>query len=218
MPQMYEVKQGDTLISIAYQFGFRNWRTIWDHDRNVQLREKRLNPQILSPRDQVFVPDKRPEEHRCITNRRHTFTVASLKSDIRIVLQNEDGEPYARKEYKLTVDGKVYRGQTDANGLLEEEVPANAKEGELVLWPNDDDPSEILLWSLDIGYLDPISEISGIQARLNNLGYECGEANGELNETTRGALRAFQRDNGLDVTGELDDATRSKLGQLHDKV
>lgn len=35
-----------------------------------------------------------------------------------------------------------------------------------------------------------------------------------MDQTTRSALRAFQTDQGLDVTGELDEATKSALGMV----
>jgi peptidoglycan hydrolase-like protein with peptidoglycan-binding domain len=36
-----------------------------------------------------------------------------------------------------------------------------------------------------------------------------------LGESTRGAIRAFQKERNLNVTGELDDATRQKLKEMH---
>lgn len=55
------------------------------------------------------------------------------------------------------------------------------------------------------------SEIRAAQTRLIELGYLSGEADGVMGAATSGALGVFQRDNGLDVTGEIDDATRAQL-------
>lgn len=55
------------------------------------------------------------------------------------------------------------------------------------------------------------SEIRKVQEKLIELGYLSGEADGVMGAATSGALGVFQRDNGLDVTGEIDDATRAQL-------
>ena len=54
----------------------------------------------------------------------------------------------------------------------------------------------------------------GAQGRLRNLGYSVGAIDGVLGRRTDEALRAFQLDHGLEVTGELDDATRAKLAEF----
>src|SRR5437016_5895328 len=73
-----------------------------------------------------------------------------------------------------------------------------------------------LEWTIDIGGLDPIDTISGVQCRLNNLGYSTGkDATGTHGPGTTHAVRDFQNDNGLPVTGEIDDAFRKKLQEEH---
>ncbi|MET1753894.1 L,D-transpeptidase family protein [Novosphingobium sp. RD2P27] len=52
-----------------------------------------------------------------------------------------------------------------------------------------------------------------IQVVLDRLGFSPGVINGEANEATRNALRAFQEANSLPVTGTADQATRGKLAQ-----
>jgi hypothetical protein len=216
MAETYEVQQGDTIVSIADQQGFRNWRTIWDREENAELRNLRKNPQVLFPGDQVFIPDKVPKEHSCATNQRHTFMIPVPLARVRVLLEDAEGRPYADKEYRLTVNGQDFNGRTASNGLVEHEVPADAHAATLTLW-TDDERREALTWSLQIGYLDPEEEISGVQARLNNLGYSCGEVNGELNEATIAALKAFQWDHQLAMSGEIDDPTRAKLDSLYEK-
>ncbi len=69
---------------------------------------------------------------------------------------------------------------------------------------------------LQLGNLDPISEVRGVKQRLANLGFDCGNTNNdELNEDLEGALSAFQSAHDLDVTGEIDQATRDKLKDVH---
>jgi peptidoglycan hydrolase-like protein with peptidoglycan-binding domain len=64
---------------------------------------------------------------------------------------------------------------------------------------------------LKIGHLDPHDDPTGIQQRLRSLGYYFGAVDGELGGVTAAALRRFQTANGLEVSGEADDATVSAL-------
>ncbi|MEW9853758.1 L,D-transpeptidase family protein [Novosphingobium sp. M1R2S20] len=52
-----------------------------------------------------------------------------------------------------------------------------------------------------------------IQVVLDRLGFSPGVINGEVNEATRNALRAFQEANGLPVTGTADQATRARFAR-----
>jgi N-acetylmuramoyl-L-alanine amidase len=68
---------------------------------------------------------------------------------------------------------------------------------------------------LAFGGLDPITELSGIRARLQHLGYLRGPVDGASDAGTERALRAFQEAQGLEVTGVVDDATRDRLREAH---
>lgn len=50
------------------------------------------------------------------------------------------------------------------------------------------------------------------QATLNARGYKAGAADGTMGESTRSALRAFQRSEQIAVTGELNPRTLARLG------
>lgn len=58
----------------------------------------------------------------------------------------------------------------------------------------------------------PGQEIEDVQAALQERGYYRGAVDGDFGPRTRSALLAFQRDGGLPVTGEIDEATLSALG------
>ena len=68
--------------------------------------------------------------------------------------------------------------------------------------------------------LTQLTTVEGLQDRLNNLGYYCGEEYGEIGEYTQEAIREFQNDYELLDTGEVDfenyedDATISKLKEV----
>ncbi len=70
-------------------------------------------------------------------------------------------------------------------------------------------------YELAIGHLDPVDEVSGVQARLRNLGFDCGEIDGVAGPVTRGAIERFQHANGLAVDGVAGPATRRKLEEVH---
>ena len=212
----YDVKAGDTITKIALAHGFYKWETIWKDASNKSLREKRNNPHVLHPGDSVVIPEIKRNEVACSTEKHHVFQVPALKEVLRLRVEQSRGEPMSKKPYKLTLDGKEYSGDTNENGLIEVEIPVNSEKGELKV--------EGCLWPLEIGHLNPVDEstsdgkISGAQARLNNLGYDCGEITGTMNDQTREAIRAFQADQSFDEdkqTGDLDDDTCARLKTAH---
>ncbi|MHA1180036.1 MAG: peptidoglycan-binding protein, partial [Alphaproteobacteria bacterium] len=54
-------------------------------------------------------------------------------------------------------------------------------------------------------------EVAMAQSKLNELGYNAGKADGRAGRRTQQALRAYQRDNDLPQTGQLDEATSLSL-------
>jgi hypothetical protein len=81
-----------------------------------------------------------------------------------------------------------------------------------------------LQWKLRIGRLNPIAEkaptedcVSGVQQRLNNLGFYCGPVDGVRGANTKLAVEKFQSLFGLDVNGVPDkENTQAKLEAVHD--
>ncbi|MEU4442621.1 N-acetylmuramoyl-L-alanine amidase [Actinosynnema sp. NPDC050801] len=61
-------------------------------------------------------------------------------------------------------------------------------------------------------------DVSALQERLLELGYDAGRANGEFGQQTELALRSFQRDYGLIVDGMCGPDTVRALRQLQPKV
>ncbi len=51
-----------------------------------------------------------------------------------------------------------------------------------------------------------------IQSKLNELGYNCGEADGSIGPKTKEAIKAFQKDKGLEVDGNAGPKTKKALG------
>ena len=55
-------------------------------------------------------------------------------------------------------------------------------------------------------------DVMAAQQSLKDKGRDPGMIDGKMGPRTRGALSDFQKAEGLTVTGQLDDATRAKLG------
>lgn len=209
---VHTVSRNETLFTIARQHGFRSWRAIYEHPSNEHLRKLRPDPMVLAPGDSVFVPDKESSEFQNATGRSHRFRLHAPKCFVSVYLQDETGAPYDGCKYELKLAGQLLQGLTSDTGLVSHEVGIDVTEAELTLWPNPEDPTEVSQWILQIGALDPIDTISGVQSRLNNLGYQAGEVTGSMNEATRAAVCDYQRSLGRDSpTGELDDQTRRAL-------
>lgn len=54
--------------------------------------------------------------------------------------------------------------------------------------------------------------VKDIQEKLNELGYDCGKADGKLGPKTTAAIKAFQKDNGLKVDGKAGPKTLEAMG------
>lgn len=210
MAKDYPVKQGDCIASIACEQGFFPG-TLWNHPENAQLKKLRRDPNILLEGDVVHVPDKRRKEVSGATETRHRFRRKGVPEMLRVVLQDQHDQPRADVPYLLTIDGSHHEGVTGADGLLEYPIPPAARDAILRLREGERET----VYRLPLGDLDPISEVSGVQMRLRNLEFYGGEANGELSDETQSAIEEFQRHHGLEPTGKLDAATRSKVEEVH---
>lgn len=130
------------------------------------------------------------------------------KIKYRIKLHDADGEPLANKPYSLELPTGTMEGQTDKDGVMEALVPISAEKGELTLTETEE------VYELNFGFLDPPDTITGAQARLNNLGYNCGKVDDDAGPKTREALIAFRDDAGLDNNAK-DDEVLSQLGGIN---
>jgi hypothetical protein len=206
---LIKVRQGDSIDSIAQRYG-HFWETIWNHPENAELKQRRVNPDVLDPEDEVFVPEIRLKQESRPDADKHVFRRKGIPERISIQVK-EEGEPVANEDYVLEVEEQRYSGQTDSDGMIEHPIDPAARSGKLTLGTG----SKARAYRLRFGHLDPASEVSGVQARLKNLGYDGGEISGRMTEQTRQALEAFQTDVGLTVSGEVDGPTEDALEDEH---
>jgi len=214
MAGWHVVEQGECLSSLADQHKLASWRTIYDHPENASFREEHPNPNVIYPGDQVYIPDLKLAQIDKPTDKQHQFVLKRDKTFLRIVVADEEGKPYRQSDYLLTIDDDSYQGKTDGQGMLEQEIGPQADSGVLTVWfPGA--PRRHCVWNLSIGHLDPINRISGIQARLNNLGYNSGPVDGIRGPITTAAVKEFQTKHKLAVDGIPGPKTQGKLKEVY---
>lgn len=75
MPSKYTVRSGDTLSAIARQHGIADWRTLYNHPDNASFRQKRPNPNLIHPGDQLIIPDRTDKSVTVRSGAHHVFVV-----------------------------------------------------------------------------------------------------------------------------------------------
>jgi hypothetical protein len=211
MGQSYTVQQGDHIFGITRQFGFWDYRTIWNDGQNAQLRKQRPNPHVLYPGDVVYIPDKKQKTQSIATGKVHRFELRAKPLKLRLTLRDFDNQPIPGMPCELHIEDQVFNLTSNGDGLIEHEVPVTAQSGVLKV------PDLDLELPVKIGHLDPHDEDSGWQGRLINLGYHQGPLPQAdvADPTFRYALEEFQCDYKLKVTGEPDAPTKAKLKEIH---
>ena len=120
---------------------------------------------------------------------------------MRLLPKQVTGEAFVNCRYELSVSGQTHKGTIDATGLVIAQVPRRAKKAELRLWEMEGDrelSDAPHVWAIMIDKMPPITEVAGVQRRLQNLGFDIGDdAEGVEGPGTRAAVRAFEEWVGL---------------------
>lgn len=206
----YVVKPGECISSIAYEHG-HSWETILNDPANQELKRIRKDYHVLLPGDRVTIPPICQKQVSVETDKLHIFQLAGVREIFRMRFLDAADEPRANLPYVLDIDQKSFSGTTDGRGELKQSIPPNARRGRLVLGSGED--SEII--ELRLGDLNPSGTVTGAQARLTNLGFECGAIDGMPGPQTRKAVMRFQKVRRLEQTGDLDDQTIKELEEMH---
>ncbi|WP_437994350.1 peptidoglycan-binding domain-containing protein [Sorangium sp. So ce145] len=208
----HRVRQGENIESLAFLYGHVSV-TLRADARNAPLRAKRHNLNVLSPGDEFFIPALRRRSEAAHTGALHRFKRIGVPSLLRFRAL-VGGQPLAREPFRVAIDGQAnpaIEGATDGNGFLECFVPPDAVSAEVRVGL----PPQVFRYTITLRTLDPITQTTGIQGRLKNLGLYEGAVDGGEGPATHAAVSQFQMRCGLPVTGEADDATRRRLLELH---
>lgn len=204
----HTVKQGECLSRIAAAYGFSDWRRVYEAPENAALRQKRPNPNVLFPGDQVVIPLRKESALPAETEKRHVFVVKTPKRKLNVRMLDEYSSPMRNERYIADVDGALYYGETSGDGTLSLALPVDATQVEIWIAGQSR--------TLRLGELNPIEStddegVSGIQGRLLGLGFNPGPIDGKMGPRTRAALLAFQRHYQLKESGAADAATVARL-------
>lgn len=206
------VKQGDYLTRLAATMGF-DLNEVWNHPKNAELKARRPNYDILCPGDVLFVPDKAKEGLRFEPGAVNRYRARVPKVKLKLEFRSSDSR-LANAEFTVEGDATPAKGTTDGEGKIELAASVFAQTIRVVF------PALDKAFTVFVGHLDPVTELSGVKARLTHLRYllpppEDDDGYEGYDDWLAFAVRDFQRTQGLPVTGVMDDATRAALVAAH---
>jgi N-acetylmuramoyl-L-alanine amidase len=146
-------------------------KAILDHPENAEFKKSRENPNILVAGDRIFIPDPEPKDESASTQQRTVFQLAGLGLELHAKIVDQGFVAFSGDvELKalgtttaMKPNGEVFEGFLDPT----------AKQATLQ-FPVSKTERKRLPITLEPGRLDPIETLSGLQQRLNNLGYFAG--------------------------------------------
>lgn len=205
----YEVQSGETLQMILYrERGVLSDQGTLRAPQN-ELLFKIRSPSMLRPGDHVHLPKQASRGTQVEPLRIeevNRFCVVGRHRPLRLKLTRK-GQPLRNVEYTLEAAQTRVTGTTDGKGILWAKVPLEARQGQLEV--------EGQVRKLVLGGLDPAHTVTGIQARLNNLGFHAGLVDGVVGPITRRAIRKFQASCGLRIDGIVGPKTRGALVEAY---
>lgn len=196
------VQQGETLALIARKHKIADWKEIYHHPDNAGLRKQRPNPNILNPGDKIFIPQPKTKTMNVQTGKGHRFVVSSSGNKLKLKLLSADRKPLKDALVEVSLSAGKRKIPTGSQGLVEFDLTR-------------DDPIEIDLdvfeagqntpsycYTVQLNQLDTVDSVTGLQARLNALGFPAGPVDGEMGDKTKSAVKRFQKSQGsLTVDG-----------------
>ncbi|MGD0524890.1 MAG: peptidoglycan-binding domain-containing protein [Polyangiaceae bacterium] len=217
--QPYIIRQGESLATLALRDGF-DPDAVWNDPKNDDIRAKRSDPMVLAPSDIIYLPDQpaQADSSALQTGSDNNF-VAPPRPPLlgRLRLLDETGAPVAGKSFVVEDVDPPSQGTTDADGNVDLEIPYGRT------WIRVQLPDAEIDLVVQVAFLDPVTESSGLEQRLSALGllqalpavHDPDAAAIVAQEYRDAAVRAFQQKQSIPDTGELDDATQKALLDAH---
>jgi|HubBroStandDraft_2_1064218.scaffolds.fasta_scaffold91262_2 hypothetical protein len=185
--QPYVIRKGDHLASLAYQFGF-DADTVWNDDSNSDLRQNRPDPNILNPGEVLYIPDPPigPPPATSLTPGSTNSFVADAPT---LTVTHVFSDPSLASQAFTVQELPDLTGQTSGgDGTVTLTVPPSLTTATIVFTDSG------ATFVCQIGFLDPINQLTGVFQRLQNLGYIDPDATFDTTDidAIRSALRDFK--------------------------
>ena len=211
------VKEGEYMAKIAKRYGFPDWKTIYDYPKNKDFKKERPNPDILVAGDKVVIPPKDSKQVDIQTDKKFKVKIKTkeLETKLHLIVKGYDNKPLANTPFELAIGEETITGTSKSDGLVEALISPEAEFGTLRLTVTAGDTAYELTLPIGIGHLDPVEEVSGIRARLINLGYEPGGSYDMNDPRFHAAIEEFQCDHSLTIDGVCGPKTKAKLKEVH---
>lgn len=124
---------------------------------------------------------------------------------LHVLMKDDEGRPHVERPFEIRGVGVSIKGVTTKAGYVDAEIPVGVEEAELIVGEDK--------CTLVFEKRQPLTTPMGLQQALLTLGYTC-EPSGAIDDATRAAVRELQEQEGLEVTGEADDALRQRIKKL----
>lgn len=212
MAYTHVVKQGEDLTDIAVKYKFSDWKDIYNHSKNKKFQMRRPDPDVIMPGDKLYIPDVEKKKVSVSTGKTHRFVVKSPGQQFRIKFDLHEDLFREKLRAVLNIGSKTIEASVRDDGLIEMDVNNTAAgEGRLDIYVGPDSEFPDYTFTIGLSHLDPVDEITGLQARLNALDFDCGEVDGNMDSLTSKAVREFQTEYKLKVDGIAGASTRDAL-------
>ncbi|MBU2894053.1 peptidoglycan-binding protein [Colwellia sp. D2M02] len=216
MTQQHTVAQGETLLRIARQYGYKTSTALYNHPSNAEFKALRPDPNLIFPGDIITIPAKKEKFMPLRASSINTFVVQNEKEYFRLKVFYEDGRDITGKRIVLNIGSQTIDTVLPTDGLVEVELNENdtlTAQIDLYLKEGETTPSKS--FTAQVGELDPVDTLSGVQARCNLLGFDCGKVDGINGAKTKAGVKGFQFVHGLEVDAIAGKKTKAKLKQVY---
>jgi hypothetical protein len=167
----------------------------------------------VRPGESLRLPRRKPREEDVEAGRFYYLRIVVTPWEVRLRFVYQDGAPRANEPFIALAQrtsgesGELIRGETDGEGVMSADVPLDVEMLEVTI--GKEETQEV--YSLVVRGYEPVDEPRGLQMRLAALGFYSGIIDGELGPLSQEAVAAFQEDFELEITGEPNEETRTKI-------
>ena len=214
-PCWIDIKQGDCLVSIA-AFYHLSPEFILQQNENKEIAQdnSRAHNQLLVG-DRVYVPAPQNEYVPVSIGERNVFKLTPTATTTVRVRFLCGGKARAGLACQLKVENTCLSGNTDENGAVQFTIPALQRNCQLLLDDIVNEEKITEVYRLMLGYLDPVSNKSGVKARLIHLGHFIVNQDENDDDQLTTAIKRFQVSIQENTSGIMSKANEDRLKEVH---